>query len=119
MGRSREISIAGVILFLFAVLAFLRPMYFSRANLIDLFLTNVPVLIISLGMLLVILTGEIDISVGSVFAVASVASGLFSKLGLPAPVAGLGACLVGGALAALNGTLVAHLRIPSIVATLA
>jgi rhamnose transport system permease protein len=118
-GRSREIAVAATILALFAILAWSAPGYFSRANLSDLFLSNVPVLIVSLGMTLVILTGEIDISVGSMFAIAGIASGVFSKLGLPALAASLAACLAGAAMGAVNGALVAYLRVPSIVVTLA
>jgi len=117
--HTREISVALAILALAIVLAFAAPGYFSRENLTDLFLANVPVLIVALGMTLVILIGQIDISVGSIFAICGVTAGLLSKSGLPAPVAGLGACLAGAALGALNGTLVAYLRIPSIVVTLA
>jgi len=117
--HTREISVALAILALAIILAFAAPGYFSRENLTDLFLANVPVLIVALGMTLVILIGQIDISVGSIFAICGVTAGLLSKTGLPAPAAGLGACFAGAALGALNGTLVAYLRIPSIVVTLA
>jgi rhamnose transport system permease protein len=118
-GRSREVAVAATILVLFAVLAWSAPGYFSRANLSDLFLSNVPVLIVSLGMTLVILTGEIDISVGSMFAIAGIAAGVFAKLGLPVLAASLAACLAGAVMGAVNGTLVAYLSVPSIVVTLA
>ena len=101
------------------MLAIAADGYFSRANLTDLFLANVPVLIIALGATLVIVCGEIDISVGSVFAICSVVAGLSSKAGLPVPAVMLVVVLAGGALGALNGALVAFARIPSIVVTLA
>jgi len=116
---SRELSVLGAIAALFLVLALAAPGYFSRENLTDLFLANLPVLIIAVGMTLVILTGQIDISVGSMFAVCGVVAGVFAKAGLPIPLAGLIACLAGSALGALNGALVAYLRVPSIVVTLA
>ena len=47
------------------------------------------------------------------------AAGVFAKSGLPLPLAGLAACLIGAALGALNGALVAYVNIPSIVVTLA
>jgi rhamnose transport system permease protein len=115
----REISVAAAILALSLGLALIAPGYFSRENLSDVFLANVPVLIVALGMTLVILTGQIDISVGSIFAICGISAGLLAKAGLPAPVAAVGACLVGTALGSLNGTLVAYVRIPSIVVTLA
>jgi rhamnose transport system permease protein len=48
-----------------------------------------------------------------------VAAGVFAKMGLPTPVAGLAAAMVGAILGSLNGVLVAYVRIPSIVVTLA
>jgi rhamnose transport system permease protein len=115
----REWSVALTIAGLAAVLAALAPSYFSAANLRDLFLVNMPVLVVATGATLVILSGEIDISVGSAFAVCSVIAGVAAKAGLPAAAAGLTACVAGAALGAANGALVAYGRIPSIVVTLA
>ena len=114
-----EIRVAVSIVVLMLVLAWVAPSYFSRANMQDLFLANVPVLLIALGMTLVILTGEIDISVGSIFAIASVAVGMGTKLGLPVLLAVLFACVIGALLGGCNGVLVAYMGIPSIVVTLA
>jgi len=115
----REASVALAILVLGAVLALVAPGFFARDNLADLFLANMPVLIAALGMTLVILTGHIDISVGSLFAICAVASGLLSKAGLPLPLVALAVCAIGALLGSVNGALVAWLRIPSIVVTLA
>jgi rhamnose transport system permease protein len=117
--RRREISVAIAIVLLLAVLALVAPGFFTLDNQSDLVLANMPVLIVALGMTLIILSGEIDISVGSQFAICSVAAGVFAKMGLPAPLAGVAACLLGAAMGAVNGALVAWVRIPSIVVTLA
>lgn len=115
----REASVGLAIAALALVLAIGAPGYFARDNLRDLFLANLPVLVIALGMTLVILTGHIDISVGSAFAVCSVGAGLLAKAGLPLPAVIVASCLLGAALGAVNGALVAYLRLPSIVVTLA
>ena len=115
----REWSVAIAIAALAIVLAVAAPSYFSAENLRDLFLVTMPVLVAAIGTMLVILTGEIDISVGSAFAICSVVSGVVAKAGVSAAGAGLAACAAGAALGALNGALVAYGRIPSIVATLA
>ena len=115
----RELSVAIAIAALAAVLGALAPEYFALDNLRDLFVANVPVFIIAIGMTLVILTGHIDISIGSMFAVCGVASGLLAKEGLPVVWVVAAAALIGGALGAINGSLVAYARIPSIVVTLA
>ena len=118
LGR-REASVAFAVGGLGVVLAVVSPGFFAAGNLGDLFLANVPVLIVGLGMTLVILTGHIDISVGSLFAVCAVTSGVLAKAGLPMPLVLAGACAVGVLAAVVNGSLVAFLRIPSIVVTLA
>jgi rhamnose transport system permease protein len=117
--HSRELSVAASIAALGLMMAVRAPGYFGRENLLDMLLANIPVLIIAVGMTLVILTAQIDISVGSLFAVCGVAAGVFAKAGLPVPAVALAACLSGAALGALNGSLVAYWRVPSIVVTLA
>lgn len=119
MIHRREASLLIVIVALGLVLAAITPGYFARENLSDLFLGNMPVLIAAIGTTLVILTGNIDISVGSVFAICGVVAGVAAKATDSVGVAALAASLAGGALGALNGSLVAYLRMPSIVVTLA
>ena len=97
----------------------MTPGYFARENLSDLFLGNMPVLIVAIGTTLVILTGNIDISVGSVFAICGVVAGVAAKATGSVAAAVLASCAAGAALGALNGSLVAYLRMPSIVVTLA
>jgi len=115
----RELSLVAVIAALSAVLAVTAPGFFTAANERDLAMASMPVLIVALGMTLIILTGQIDISVGSQFAIAGVLAGVLSKMGLPVALAAAGACLAGAAMGALNGALVAWARMPSIVVTLA
>jgi rhamnose transport system permease protein len=115
----RELSVAASIALLAIFLAFTAPGYFSAENLSDMFLANMPVLLIALGMNMVILTAQIDISVGSMFAVCGILAGVFAKMGMPVLAAGLGAVIGGALMGALNGALVAWVRIPSIVVTLA
>lgn len=115
----REVSVAIAIGGLACVLAAAAPGYFSAGNLSDLFLANLPVLVVALGVTMVMIAGEIDISVGSTFAVCGIIAGATAKLGMPVPIAAGAACAIGGLLGALNGVLVAYLRIPSIVVTLA
>jgi len=114
----REISIAAATALLGLVLAIAAPGYFSIENITDLLLANLPVLVVALGMTLVILTGEIDISIGSTFAICSVVAGLLAKAGWPVALAAAAACLAGAAIGSMNGALVAYVRIPSIVVTL-
>lgn len=115
----RELSAAAVLCALLIVLSAAAPNFYSAANLRDLLLSNVPVLVVALGMTIVILTGEIDISIGSQFALCSVAAGMLAKMDLPIAVVGLLVAILGAMLGSINGLLVTRLQIPSIVATLA
>jgi rhamnose transport system permease protein len=106
----------GAVLLLLAVQA---PRFFTAANLADLATGLAPALVAAIGMTLVILARQIDISIGSQFAVCGVVLGLLAKAGLPVPLAAAAAVAAGAGLGALNGGLVAGLGLPSIVVTLA
>jgi rhamnose transport system permease protein len=119
MTRRRELTIALVIAALYVVLAAAAPAFFTRENFADLFLGNFPVLLVAIGATIVILTGEIDISVGSMFAICGVLAGAAAVAGVPLPIVAAIACGAGALLGALNGALVAYAGLPSIVVTLA
>jgi rhamnose transport system permease protein len=120
LGRyKREISAAGAYALLLLVVGIIAPGFFSAANFRDLLVNNAGVLIVAVGMTLVILTGEVDISVGSQFAVCTVAAGMLAKTGVPLPIVLVFVVLIGSAMGALNGLFIAKFRMPSIVVTLA
>lgn len=115
----REISAAIAFLALLIAVAIVAPSFFSSGNIRDLIINNAPTLLIAVGMTLVIIVGQIDISVGSQFAVCSVAAGFLAKTGMPLPVLFVCVLLTGAAMGALNGALIGWLRLPSIIVTLA
>jgi len=117
--RGRELTIAGTIAALYVALAVFAPGFFTRENFSDLFLGNFPVLLVAMGATLVILTGEIDISVGSAFAICGIVSGAAAVAGLPLFAILVVTVAAGALLGALNGALVAYAGLPSIVVTLA
>jgi rhamnose transport system permease protein len=112
-----------------AVIALLALVYFYSRATIDgfsgeltlyfLFLDMAPILLIALPMTMVIVTGEIDLSVASVVGLSSVTLGLLHQdAGVPIPLAALAAVLVGVVCGAFNGFLVAYLRLPSLAVTI-
>ena len=115
----RELAAAMAYAVLLVLVAAIAPTFFSAANLRDLAINNAPTLIVAIGMTMVILVGEIDISVGSQFAVASVAAGWLAKSGLPIPLVLLCVLMIGATMGALNGFLIGRLGLPSIIVTLA
>ncbi len=116
--HTRELSAAAAFAVLLLAVAIVAPSFFSATNLRDLLVGNAPVLIVAIGMTLVIVAGQIDISVGSQFAVCSIAAGLLAK-SLPMPLVALLVVIVGCLLGTVNGVLVARAKIPAIVVTLA
>jgi rhamnose transport system permease protein len=115
----REMSVAISYLVLLVAVSIAAPSFLQTTNLRDLMMNNISVLIVAIGMTLVILIGEIDISVGSQYAVCTYLAGTLAKAGV-APILLVPAAIVIGALLGfVGGFLVTRLRIPSIVATLA
>jgi rhamnose transport system permease protein len=120
----RELSVAAAYAVLLLVLAGADVRrgglgFYQPEQLRALVVSNAPLLVAAVGMTLVILARQIDISIGSQFCVCGVVAGLAAKAGLPMPAVALVTLLAGAALGALNGTLVAGLELPSIVVTLA
>jgi len=77
-------------------------------------------LLVTLGMVLVLMGGGIDLSVGSVFALANfITLALFNMLGLPIGVAIAAALLAGALVGAINGVLVGYLKLRAFLSTLA
>jgi rhamnose transport system permease protein len=104
---------------LLAVLAVAAPGFFQPGNLRVVLVGYAPALVAAVGMTLVIVARQIDISVGAQFAACAVVLALLARSGWPVPLAVAGAVLAGAALGAVNGLFVAGLRLPSIVVTLA
>ena len=116
--HARERAVGTALAGLLLLLAVAAPGFFRPQNLRDVLLDNATVLIAAVGMTCVILARQIDISIGSQFAIAGVAAGTLYKLGLPMPVVVPLVLALGAVQGALNGALVAW-GLPSIVVTLA
>ena len=96
----------------------LEPRFFTGANLLNVLRQSSIIGVISLGMTVVILTGGIDLSVGSVLSLSVLFAASASKTGLPAPVAWACALLAGAGLGWVNGFGVSLLRLPPFIVTL-
>jgi len=115
----REISVALAYLLFLGLLAVAAPRFFGAEPLRAFVVRSAPVLVAAVGMTLVILCRQIDISIGSQFSICGVVAGLLAKTGMPIPLVGVGTLLAGAGMGAVNGALVAGLGMPSIVVTLA
>ncbi|MER5171091.1 sugar ABC transporter permease [Thioclava sp. GXIMD2076] len=101
------------------VFSTLNPVFLAPNNLVNLLFDAAAIGLISLGVVCVLLLGEIDLSIGSMSGLASALTGvLWVNSGLPMPVAVLGAVLAGAAVGFIYGVLRNKFEMPSFVATL-
>jgi ribose/xylose/arabinose/galactoside ABC-type transport system permease subunit len=116
--RGRELSILAFLALILLVLAVAAPGFFSADNLLTALVNASYIAIAALGMTFVVLTGQPDISVGSILAICSTVAALASKADLPIPLVFALAMGVGAALGLVNGLLVNALKIHAIIVTL-
>lgn len=114
----RELSIAAVYGGLLLALAVFAPGFF-RDQFRTTLVSAAPVLVAAVGMTLVILARQIDVSIGSTISVCGVVGGMLARDGLPMPAVVAVTIAVGATIGAANGAFVAALGLPSIVVTLA
>lgn len=121
-GRRRWVDYVFLAAFFILLLlaASMSDVFFTQRNISNLLRQIVTNGLISLGMLVVILTGGIDLSVGPVVAFSAiVVSGMIQRQGLPLPVAILIACCVGVLAGLFNGFMVSRFKLQPFIVTLA
>lgn len=101
------------------VFAFIAPAFFTLDNLINVALSIAVIGILAVGMTFVILTGGIDLSIGSVVALAGVVAAMLMKQTDAVFIAFGAALLIGLVTGAFNGITVAYFKVPPFVVTLA
>ena len=105
---------------LIAVLTLLSDSFLSYQNFLNVGQQVAVLSIVALGATFVIISGGIDLSVGSVLALSSaIFADMFANVGLPWPIAALVGLLVGCACGAANGLAIVYGRLPPFIATLA
>lgn len=116
--KIRELNILSVLILVGIAISIFSPYFLTTNNLMGVFRSFSLVGIMSIGMMLVIITGGIDLSVGSVMGLSSLMTALAFQHGwgpLPAILAGLCAGLIVGA---FNGFLITWIQLPPFIATL-
>lgn len=115
----REITVASALGLLLLSLAICAPHFFQFQPFTSRLTSQMPVLVAAIGIALVIMSRQIDISIGSQFSMCAIIAGVTAASGLPLGVSIVAAIGAGAMMGALNGVLVAYLGLPSIVVTLA
>ncbi len=115
-----EAILALLLVLALVVLGLNNDRFFTTANLLNQGRLMTEVGLIAVVMTFVIITGGIDLSVGSIFGLSAILLGVFWKtLGLPLPVAMLTAVAVGGVAGLVNGLIITRFLVPPLIATLA
>lgn len=114
----RQLSLMAAFAAVLIVMAVGAPAFFTMSNAQDIVLNSSTLAIAALGMTLVIVAGQIDISVGAILAICSTLSGAAAAAGLPPLLVIVVAIGCGASLGALNGILTSLFRVHSIVVTL-
>ena len=113
-----EYNTVFIFVLMLLVSALASDAFFTSSNFFNLVRQVAPIGIISMGMLLVIITGGIDLSVGSVVAMVGVLCAFFTRV-MPLPVAIIASLACGIMVGCVSGYLVAYHRMAPFIATLA
>ena len=114
----QEIGVLIALVGLCVALAIATPTFPTALNLLKVARQSSYIGIMAVGMVFVITMGDIDLSVGSIFTLTNVVTGLALQKGLPVPIALLMGLGMGAACGFANGVLAVLLRIPMIIVTL-
>ncbi|GAA1469283.1 ABC transporter permease [Microbacterium thalassium] len=115
---TREMAIIALLAIVVASALMWVPNFDSPLTVTYLIREIAPILLIALPMTLIIVTEEIDLSVGSVVGLSSVVTGLLVQAGFPLPIAGVLAVITGMVAGVINGALVTFVGLPSLAVTI-
>ncbi|MCD6420259.1 MAG: ABC transporter permease [Synergistetes bacterium] len=106
------------LLTLVVVFSFASEWFFTVDNLMDILVQSSLIAIAAVGQTFVILTGGIDLSVGSVVAFSSICTGMMLVSGIPIPLVIILGSLIGTLYGLVNGVLISYGKIPAFIVTL-
>ena len=116
--QSYIVYLGFVVIFLFFAVTLHDAGFTSARNLTNIILQTAPATIMAIGLVFALSAGEIDLSFGSAVAMSALSAAVVMQL-LPVPIAVLAGLGAGLSIGAFNGFLVAWLRLPSFLVTLA
>ncbi|SFE01545.1 ribose transport system permease protein [Paenibacillus catalpae] len=119
-GVLQQVLAFASLIVLILVFTFSSSNFFQFSNIVGILLSTAVTGVLALGSTFVIITGGIDLSVGTVMTLSAVMTGVFiTYWGLPVPLGIVGGILTGAVCGLLSGVMVARLKIPPFIATLA
>ena len=114
----QKLVLVGILLFITVVFTILNPRFISGFNLMYVLVQNSFVIISACAVTLLMISGQIDLSIGSTVCLAGMAHAWLSRAGLPVGLSFLLAILVGLLVGLINAVLVVRLKITPFIATL-
>ena len=119
-GRVQQLLAFASLVLIFVFFSVASPNFLTFSNVTGILLSTAVVGLLALGVTFIIITGGIDLSIGTGMTLVAVMAGVFIVYnGLPLPLGVALAVLFGAVIGATNGFFVAVLKIPSFIATLA
>jgi ribose/xylose/arabinose/galactoside ABC-type transport system permease subunit len=116
--NSQQLVLLGILLAFCLVFGFTTGSFFSWDNISDLIRSGAFVIITGAAVTLLMVSGNIDLSVGSVVALAGCVYAFAAKAGIPTPLAALLGCLTGMGIGCINALTVVKLKVTPFIATL-
>jgi rhamnose transport system permease protein len=113
-----ETGLAVVVVLIFIIGSSASPQFLTGYNLFTFGLSNGEIAIMTLPMTLIIISGEIDLSVASILGMSSALLGYLWSKGWPMPAIFVFVAVIGILAGAINGLLVTRLRLPSLAVTI-
>src|SRR5690349_5705298 len=109
----------GALIAMVVVFSIASPNFLRFDNIVGILLATAVNGVLALGVTFIIITGGIDLSVGTVMTLAAVMTGvLVTNWHLPVPLGILGGILTGSVMGLINGVIIARMKVPPFIATL-
>jgi len=116
--KRREFTVTGIIIILTITFGSLSTNFLSISNITNIFIQISSIGIAAVGMTMVIITGGIDVSAGSILGIVAVITAKAAIAGLPIPLILILGIAIGVLLGGINGSLVSFMGVPPIIVTL-
>jgi len=116
--KFRELGVFSVLIAMVMALSIVSPVFLKPVNLVNVIRQTVEIGIMAVGMTSLIIAGEMDLSVGSIFGVTAMLSALMFRSAVNPTLVFVVSLLAGGAIGFLNGFLVTKAKMPAFIATL-
>jgi ribose/xylose/arabinose/galactoside ABC-type transport system permease subunit len=112
-------AVLGIFLLMCLIVSIIEPKFLSLQNFSNILMQVSSIIIVSSAVTMVLISGNLDLSVGGVGAMAGVLYAIFARAGIPVIYSALLAVLCGAVIGFLNGSIISTMRLPSFIITMA